>query len=488
MDNIINKYFSAERLFLLLFLCFVFIFFYIFYSFIHPLIPIDLDDWRYLVRNRLFMPIWGEGNPAKIMPEFLYPFISAIGIYTIFPITKDFIFTLTIVHSIFISLCMTGYTYMFIRLLKKRFSVSNSHSLLFTILFLLFHFLMFRTQESENVYMFYAIDLNCFYNYTLPNILCASIVISLLTSDWLSKEFNPSLKSAIVILILYLALFSNLYSSIILMSYIFVDIMLSYYNNVKEKNRIIVFIKTNKYKFSLIIIWLFVHLFEANGARASASWTNAEPLPDSILKAFMCIFEINISYQFVALSVLLFITLVVMVKKQVFRINNFKLFFSSVLCICYSVLLSAKVLPQYILRPEVNYSFIFYFVLIVSCILVKIYSIYPKTINILPILSLLIYSFINRTSPTFSNLWREYDFATLKTVIEKNTSDIIHADKCGKDTVYIIVPTVSQEDRWMFSDGVNYNNILYKYGIIKHNIHIVMKEGDKIPKIISTQN
>ena len=167
MDNIINKYFSAERLFLLLFLCFVFIFFYIFYSFIHPLIPIDLDDWRYLVRNRLFMPIWGEGNPAKIMPEFLYPFISAIGIYTIFPITKDFIFTLTIVHSIFISLCMTGYTYMFIRLLKKRFSVSNSHSLLFTILFLLFHFLMFRTQESENVYMFYAIDLNCFYNYTL---------------------------------------------------------------------------------------------------------------------------------------------------------------------------------------------------------------------------------------------------------------------------------------------------------------------------------
>ena len=177
-----------------------------------------------------------------------------------------------------------------------------------------------------------------------------------------------------------------------------------------------------------------------------------------------------------------------MIKKQVFRINNFKLFFSSVLCICYSVLLSAKVLPQYILRPEVNYSFIFYFVLIVSCILVKIYSIYPKTINILPILSLLIYSFINRTSPTFSNLWREYDFATLKTVIEKNTSDIIHADKCGKDTVYIIVPTVSQEDRWMFSDGVNYNNILYKYGIIKHNIHIVMKEGDKIPKIISTQN
>ena len=487
MDNIINKYFSAERLFLLLFLCFVFIFFYIFYSFIHPLIPIDLDDWRYLVRNRLFMPIWGEGNPAKIMPEFLYPFISAIGIYTIFPITKDFIFTLTIVHSIFISLCMTGYTYMFIRLLKKRFSVSNSHSLLFTILFLLFHFLMFRTQESENVYMFYAIDLNCFYNYTLPNILCASIVISLLTSDWLSKEFNPSLKSAIVILILYLALFSNLYSSIILMSYIFVDIMLSYYNNVKEKNRIIVFIKTNKYKFSLIIIWLFVHLFEANGARASASWTNAEPLPESILKAFMCIFEINISYQFVALSVLLFITLVVMVKKQVFRINNFKLFFSSVLCICYSVLLSAKVLPQYILRPEVNYSFIFYFVLIVSCILVKIYSIYPKTINILPILSLLIYSFINRTSPTFSNLWREYDFATFKTAIEKNTNDIIHADMCGKDTVHIVVPAVSQEDRWMF-DGVNYNNILYKYGIIKHNIHIVMKEGDKIPKKFSTLN
>ena len=58
---------------------------------------------------------------------------------------------------------------------------------------------------------------------------------------------------------------------------------------------------------------------------------------------------------------------------------------------------------------------------------------------------------------------------------------------CGKDTVHIVVPAVSQEDRWMF-DGVNYNNILYKYGIIKHNIHIVMKEGDKIPKKFSTLN
>ena len=34
----------------------------------------------------------------------------------------------------------------------------------------------------------------------------------------------------------------------------------------------------------------------------------------------------------------------------------------------------------------------------------------------------------------------------------------------------------------MFSNGVNYNNILFKHGIINHNVHIIMKDDDKALK------
>ena len=482
MNNLFCNKKSIERNALIIFLCLVFVFFYIFYSLIHPLIPIDLDDWRYLIRNRLFIPIWGEGNPTKIMPEFLYPFISSIGINTFYPFTKDYILSLTIIHSIFISLCITGYIYMFITLLKKRFSVCYSHAILFALIFLLFHFLVFRTRETNNVYMFYAMDLNCYYNYTLPNLLCASIVISLYTNDWLSKNICPTIKSASIIFVLYLALFSNLYSSIILMSYISVDIMLCYYHYGNKNINIIQFIKTNRYKFVLIFVWLIIHIFEANGDRAAAKWTNHKPFILSVKQAFMCLFDINVSPHFVILSIFLSSIGVFFFKKSIYYNDYWKILIPLLFCIIYCVLLSAKVYPLYVLRPDVNYSFVFYAVFFVLIVLLKIYQKYPIIINIIPISSFMLYSFINRTSVTFCDLWRDYDFATIKTIIEKNTNEIIKADESCCDSVIIWVPTVNSGDSWMFSNGVNYNNILFKHGIINHNVHIIMKDDDKALK------
>ena len=70
----------------------------------------------------------------------------------------------------------------------------------------------------------------------------------------------------------------------------------------------------------------------------------------------------------------------------------------------------------------------------------------------------------------------------LKIIIEKNTNEIIKADESCCDSVIIWVPTVNSGDSWMFSNGVNYNNILFKHGIINHNVHIIMKDDDKALK------
>ena len=204
----------------------VFLFFFIFYAVIHPLIPIDLDDWSYIIKNRIFLPIWGAWNPAKVFPEFFYPLMSSIGAYVIYPLNNDYLQSQCIIHAIVVSMSITGYTLSFLHFVRSKFSISSSTAYMLTILFLMLHFLIFRTEETNNIYMFYANDVNCYYNYIIPDLLCASLVLSLLSKDWLKDKIMPTFKNSIIIVLLYLAICSNLYSSIILGGFIVSNILI----------------------------------------------------------------------------------------------------------------------------------------------------------------------------------------------------------------------------------------------------------------------
>ena len=160
------------------FALFVFIFFFIFYSVIHPLIPIDLDDWSYIIKNRILLPIWGAWNPVKIFPEFFYPLMSSIGAYVFYSLNIDYLQSQCIIHSIVVSLSITGYTLSFLHFIRRKFELSSSTVYMLSILFLMLHFLIFRTEETNNIYMFYANDVNCYYNYIIPDLLCSSLVLS----------------------------------------------------------------------------------------------------------------------------------------------------------------------------------------------------------------------------------------------------------------------------------------------------------------------
>ena len=90
-----------------------------------------------------------------------------------------------------------------------------------SLFFLLLHFNLLKICESDNVYLFWAQDVTCFFYYTIGSVINASLVLLCLQKDislmLISK--GSMLKKGIIILISYIAVFSNLFTSIILLSY-----------------------------------------------------------------------------------------------------------------------------------------------------------------------------------------------------------------------------------------------------------------------------
>ena len=464
------------------FALFVFIFFFIFYSVIHPLIPIDLDDWSFIVKNRIFLPLWGDRNPTKIFPEYFYPLMSSIGADLIYPINNDYLQSQCIIHSIVVSLSITGYTLSFLHFIKSKFSISISTSYQLSLLFLMLHFLIFRTEETNNIYMFYANDVNCYYNYIIPDLLCASIVFSLLGHDWLKEKVLPTFKNSMLFVLLYLAVCSNLYSSIIFIGFIICDLLidlLSLFHTDKNYNN---YLKSNRKKICIVFFWLLVHLFEAFGQRAKEAFETQAPLFDSIATTISHISDIHVSklFTFIFAFIVLY-TIYLYIKKDLKNnILIYKVICTFFICFIYIVLLSSKVDPLYITSNTGNYSFFFYVLLLMCIGFTLILQNIKISIFSLPFVILLLFSFINRTSNTFCDIWKQYNYITLYEITHNNINKILYADKHHIKGIDIIVPKFNHYGNWPLNIILNYENALYKHGIIKNHIKVKIIKGKNI--------
>lgn len=165
----------------------VFVFFYIWFSRIHPLVVYDADDWTYIAYARRATPIWGEWNPAKVFPEVLMPFFSNIFLYTLVPLTGDYITGFAVGHALVVSGFITAYAWSLAALLRRSFSLSRLTGILAGTLFLIFHFLIYRTEDSGNAYLFHCRDLNCYYNYLLPALFNAIVMMNIVENPRFDK-------------------------------------------------------------------------------------------------------------------------------------------------------------------------------------------------------------------------------------------------------------------------------------------------------------
>ena len=241
-------------------------------------------------------------------------------------------------------------------------------------------------------------------------------------------------------------------------------------------------LKLNIKKIIIVVCWLIVHLFEAFGLRAKAASEFQVSLFDSIQTTLSNIVNMEISKIFLLLVMLSIICFTIIIYKNISGGKSifYQVSLSFLICLVYIILLSAKVSPDYIISNNGNFPFFFYLILFV-CIILAIIVQKTKVIQLLlPFIILLFYSFINRTSNTFSDIWRQYDFKTLSELTRKNVNDIISADKNYIKIIKITIPDFNNNYNWPIKLDLDYSNALYKHGVIKSYVKVKLIKGKKI--------
>jgi len=473
---------TKDKISLVVFFTGIFLFFLLFYTHIHPLIPYNSDDWMFMSANRIALPSIHAWNPSRVLPETLMPLFSDLAAFAIYPFTHDYIGAQNIMHSVVMSLFIMLYMIAFNHLLCKRFSVKTSYSLLYTLLFLFLHFLIFRTADTFNVHLFYSDDLTCHYFYLIPNIINAILVMSLLEFDWLHNNKFSNIKNALLLLVVYLAICSNLFCSDILVIYVGCQLLLTYpYKRVKSE--FVPFLKSNIPTFCIIALWLIVNMMELMGPRSAylaqeASGTSLVTLIGQSISAF---FAVRYNVFFLLFVVIGFATAgyTLLKEKEVpkFAIH---LCITIVVTLVYVILVAAKAKPTYSGRADILFAVFFPVIMLMVLSWVKLQRVCEKSIVVLPLLMLILFSQVNRTAPTFRDLRinslveGDYSIETLRRADNAIINQLIKADMANaNDSVFITVPHVADDEKnwpYLLIYNNNYtwlNKTLHKHRLIE---------------------
>lgn len=458
----------------------VFGLFVLFFSQIHPLMPYDSDDWMFMSANRLAIPSPNYWNPSRVLPEILMPFFSGLAAYTLYPITGDYIGAMIAMHSIVVSSFITLYAYFFIRLLRRRFSVSLECSLLYTVLFLLLHFLIFRTADYDNRHLFYSNDLTCYYFYIIPNMLNAILVMSLIEHDWLEHNSFTPLKKGFVVLAVYLAICSNLYCSDIFVIYIGCRLLKSVSWRCINKKWCVDFIKKQWLSFAIILFWLFVNLLELMGARSSylADTGEGGNVVTNIIDVVKTLTQWRINSLFLGITLLSAIYGITYSYRHSTLSKDVHILIMDIfVTLLYIILVTSKVQTDYILRTDIIFAAVFPLLLLVMISLIKASEEYKIITTVTPLLILIVFSHINRSEPTFRDLKFD-DNCTVEKLRRINNdiiTQVIKADLTNtSDSVYVTVPFVKDDGlNWpyliLYNNGYNsISRTLYKHGVTQH--------------------
>lgn len=466
---------SKQRLITSLFFVAVFLLFCIFFINMHPLFPYDCDDWRFMSYNRIAMPSIHQWNPGKVFPELMFAYVSNLAAYTIYPLCGDYFKAQTLVHGIVVSLFISVYFYAFYRLLVKRFSVERYQGMILTMLFLLLHFLIMRVDEQSNAHLFYTSDLCCYYHYIIPNVLNATLVLSLLEHDWLKSPQMSLTKGSFLLVVVYLAVFSNLYCSSILVIFLGCQLLIC----IRGEQSCLDYAKKNWLKIVIILLFFSFAAIEAVGQRSGMAATEAKgaSLGAQLIKAVENLQQIQINSVFLLLLVLCAgYGVWYCIRKKRLAPVTLTLMVTMVVTLLYIVLLSAKVNPAYVLRPDILFSVCFPLMLLMMHAFVVLCREQKKAAIFLPLLVLFVFSRTNTRLSTFKDLGAEYgDIEVLQRINKNIFQQVIDASHLQKgDSITFVVPDANNTElnNWPFyvSTMTTVSRTLEKHGVIPQHL------------------
>lgn len=486
----------------------IFLCLFIYFTQVSPLVPFDADDWSFLGTMRLPVPMWGVFNPSKVLPETIGPIVGSIAAFCVYPITHDYIYSITFVQAVTVSLMIVAMLYTFARFLKRGLKLSKKVALVSEAFFFLSFFLLFKRVNSPSYSGFWATDFDCYFHYIIPGLLNATLVMFLATSSKFTSEWKEkSLQYKGVFLIaVYFALFSSPQLSIILASYSIIQVIMVVFQNYQQQGKRLFsmdFFKEISVYFGIIVVWLISIIFDMHGRRAAgvSAANNGGLLTQlkSTIHSFGALLDNQNKKILLLLLLLVIFTLVISLyrldrDKEKQRVLAQLLEFLSCLALSFVYLMLAysKAGAGYAGRIDAMWAVIMYFLVLVSVSFAYLLSKYRVVKVVTPLVlvlaTLIVANFDYLPAP--ANVGG-YDAVTARNVDNYIINQITQADRNGKAKVTVKVPLgpgkVTPKDpssnwphayymaKWL-------QNTLYSHGIIRNRIEITIKPDKQLNK------
>ncbi|GHV21161.1 hypothetical protein FACS189494_06160 [Spirochaetia bacterium] len=433
---------------------FVFVMIFLFFSKVNRIVPWDGDDWATLwAFNRHALPTWGTWNPSRIFPEILGPLAGYFSAFIVYPIIGDYVDAITVTAGLIIASMVTFLYYS----LYKLFYTASKHTVLAlcsALLVLIMYFLVFQSKSENNLYLLWSSNLCCAFYYMLPNILNSILVCYFIRKYCENKEINLKNlgieKMGLLILILYYAMFSMLWSCSILACYIFYELLYDCFKCRFEN-------WFSKHRINLVILGFFVAycIFEFWGGRSKNLIENQENI-SFIRKLILSIhgfkgLALQMNRMFLAFSFgTFFIALFLYIRNR----KNTQIralttmvelsFFSAISLPMFYIVAATTAGYGHASRMESVYGAYFYGILIVVLSVIYIISLYPKIFVIFPLILSILFIETTRSVHTFNNGFYTDTTQEQKAILTKEWIEQIKtADKNGEKTVIIRYPDIT---------------------------------------------
>ena len=504
--------FRNEKIYRILFWTAVFVGLFCFSFFAHPPVILDYDDWSYVSYFRPPVPWPAFWNPSRVLPECFMPFCGSVGalLYRVFP-GLGYVRAESLVFSVVLAGFETVYFFMFARMLRAKLRTGPVCTATAALVFCAFHFLIFRTAESGNTYLFRSANLTCFFFYLIPALLNCILVMYFMSCECAFVDFfsiragernrkTRILKKILILIAVYFAVFSNLFANVVLAVYSALEIgkgLPERKKNGSAQPETSAFLK--KYALGFLILAMFAVSigFEALGGRAKISYGDHIPLIAGLLETLE-----STRQMFGAVSIPALVSagcILLLFGISVFLRHSdpvpgteaplrflLRTLLSSVLIELYLIVLSSRVSALYAARPDVILSFFFGIFLVLAAMLACAMKTLPKTVLPAVILCLGMFLFVNTPGRTFAESYAIDCEITPERCIglsQDLVDQVLEAEKEGKDAVTIdVLFTGDYGSNWpqVTYLGETLSRTLRKHGVIQRDMEVDVFPTDRI--------
>lgn len=470
----------------------------LFFTKISPIFPYDTDDFIHSSSTRKAYPLHGIWNPSRVLPETLMPAVGFLAGLIFYPITKNYIASMTLTNALTISIFIVIYISCFYKLLSK-FSNNSFSRFWVSLIFLALHFIVFAKNPEGNSHAFTVADQTVLYFYTIPSLLGSSMVFYILSKGELNPLKNASItERSILILSSYFAILSNVFCSA-LISFSTVNTIIQVIKSRKAFN-IKKLAHNLSYHLSIITLWVISVLFEFTGGRADSLSGGLRANFKTAVKNLITPFS-NINNLIAIVAVLLIAFWIFFsIKKKTQKDNHqaIVLISTAIFSTLLIFILSVRANPNYLSRPHVLFPIISILLAVVSVIFLKFIRIFQGEV-LLPLMLLILIFEAPITNTTayrpnstalhsssgpenYHNIASQKDLTALNLDI---FDQIKSASDNGLSELEIKVPkTNDTNSNWPFTKnhGQNIGISMLRHGIIDKPIKITTSPDIKINK------